>query len=251
MPLISTTALCVRRFPYSETSLILWLYTRERGLLKVLAKGAFRTTKAGKSQFDGGIDLLEEGACVVTDRREKDLNLLTEWKLLDSRRSLRRRSRSLMLALYVAELIGQLFEQYSPDASMYDRVIDVLDDLSTDRREEALIAFVIDLLTRQGIPPRLGECVLCERDITFEAVAHFSPSRGGVLCERHAAEVPDAARITPTLLATMLVGSRAESVLDWPRLTRRQADPINRLLMDHIEIQTQHDLRLRGNVVAR
>jgi len=248
MGLSATTALCVRRFPFSETSLVLWLFTREMGLVKVLAKGAFRTTKVGKSQFDGGVDLLEEGSAVVTDRREKDMNLLTEWKLLAGRRELRESSRSLAQALYVAELVGSLFEQHQPDPQVYDSVRLTLDLLATPAREGALVQFVMDLAGELGIPPRLDACTQCDRAVTPGQTAYFSPARGGVLCETHAPTAPDAARVSPTLLATL--NSIQRGRFDLTQLTRRQADPINRLLMDHIQQQSQREIRLRNNILG-
>jgi DNA repair protein RecO (recombination protein O) len=247
LALLATKALCVRRFPYSETSLIVWLYTRELGLIKVLAKGAFRTTKVGKSQFDGGVDLLEEGSAVVTDRREKDLNLLTEWKLLRGRRELRQSSRSLAMGLYVCELVGELFEQHQADPGFYDKIHLVLDLLASPAREGAMVQFVMDLLSELGIPPRLDGCVVCDRALSSSEVTYFSPARGGTLCEHHAADASDSARLSATLHATLLQIQNER--FDLTQMTRRQAEPINRLLMDHIQRQLQRELKLRVNVL--
>ena len=59
MSLVSDRCLCLRKTEYSETSQILTLLSRNHGLLRVIAKGAHRTTKAGASKFGGGIDLLD------------------------------------------------------------------------------------------------------------------------------------------------------------------------------------------------
>ncbi len=59
MPLVSDRCICLRKLDYSETSQILMLMSRDYGIIRVIAKGAHRKTKAGASRFDGGIDLLD------------------------------------------------------------------------------------------------------------------------------------------------------------------------------------------------
>ena len=59
MALVSDRCVCLRKVAYSETSQILLLFARNHGLVRVIAKGAHRTTKAGASKFGGGIDLLD------------------------------------------------------------------------------------------------------------------------------------------------------------------------------------------------
>ena len=61
MPLVNDRCICLRKIEYSETSQILALFSRGHGLVRVIAKGAHRRTKAGASKFDGGVDLLDVG----------------------------------------------------------------------------------------------------------------------------------------------------------------------------------------------
>src|SRR3712207_7995583 len=53
MPLVRDRCICLRRTEYSETSQILTLFAREHGIVRAIAKGAHRRTKAGASKFDG------------------------------------------------------------------------------------------------------------------------------------------------------------------------------------------------------
>src|SRR5437899_3781571 len=83
MSLLSDPCLCLRKTEYSETSQILTLFSRNHGLLRVIAKGAHRTTKAGASKFGGGIDLLDLADAVFTHHPDRDLATLTAWSLND------------------------------------------------------------------------------------------------------------------------------------------------------------------------
>src|SRR3954463_233649 len=105
MALATDRCICLRKFEYSETSQILTLFAREHGLLRVIAKGAHRKTKAGASKFGGGVDLLDRGQAVFTHAPERDLATLTEWQLTEGHLELRRSLRSIYLGLYAAELV--------------------------------------------------------------------------------------------------------------------------------------------------
>src|SRR5271163_526076 len=108
MALASDHCLCLHKVEYSETSQVLTLFGRGHGIVKVLAKGAHRRTKAGASKFDGGIDLLDLGTAVFIADSKADLATLTEWKLADGHLELRKTLRGLHLALYAVELVGLL-----------------------------------------------------------------------------------------------------------------------------------------------
>ena len=98
--LVSDRCICLRKTEYSETSQILMLISREFGIIRVMAKGAHRRTKAGASRFDGGIDLLDTGHAVFSGDTSRELALLTDWKLQDGHLALRNSLRALYLALY-------------------------------------------------------------------------------------------------------------------------------------------------------
>src|SRR4030095_9848436 len=104
MPLAHDRCICLRKVEYSETSQILTLLSREHGLLRVIAKGAHRTTKAGSSKFGGGIDLLDLADAVFTHAPEKELATLTEWHLREGHLEFRSSLRGMYLAQYAAEL---------------------------------------------------------------------------------------------------------------------------------------------------
>src|SRR5205809_3470862 len=159
MSLVSDPSLCLRKTEYSETSQILTLFSRAHGLLRVIAKGAHRKTKAGASKFGGGIDLLDTGNAVFTHAPERELATLTEWQLLDGHLELRKNLRSVYAGLFCAELLTMLFEEHDPHPELFDRLEQTLIDLATPKVEEALLAFQLDLLREAGYLPEMEACV--------------------------------------------------------------------------------------------
>src|SRR5215468_8462920 len=119
MPLVADRCICLRKFEYSETSQILTLFSQAHGLLRVIAKGAHRKTKAGASKFGGGIDLLDLGQAVFTHAPERDLATLCEWQLLEGHLDLRKSLRGIYAGSYVAELVTMLFEEHDPHQDLF------------------------------------------------------------------------------------------------------------------------------------
>lgn len=247
MSLVTDRCICLRKVEYSESSQILTLFSRDHGLVRAIAKGAHRRTKAGASKFDGGVDLLDLGNAVFTYDSSRDLETLTEWGLREGHLGLRTNLRAMYLALYAGELCSLLIEEHDPHPALFDLLQQTIQDLQSPRLEESLLAFQLDLLREAGYLPELSACVSCgvEFDSPDAVAPYFSPSRGGLICRNCEGSVPDRLSLDPRL--TRLLQSILNLPHDGtqrqrlPRLTRHQTDPINRLLSLH----TQHTLGRR------
>jgi DNA repair protein RecO (recombination protein O) len=260
VPLARDRCVCLRKLDYSETSQILLLFGREHGLLRVIAKGAHRRTKAGASKFDGGLDLLDLGEAVFIFDPAKELNLLTEWGLREGHLELRNSLRAVYLAQYAAELIGLLFQEHDPHPQLFDRLLQTIPELATPRAEEAFLAFELDVLRESGYLPELGHCGECGMPAGEGDPVYFSADRGGVVCRNCEGTVPDRQSLDPRLLRLMQGvlrlprgggnGAAAAGMPQrLPRLTRHQTDPINRLLARHVEHTLGRRLRLSQYVL--
>src|SRR3954465_15987768 len=90
-------AICLRVTDFSETSQIVGLFTREHGLVPLIAKGSKRTSK--KNTMSGPLDLLTSGEVVFVPAKEQrgapgsgqsaQLGTLAAWELADHRQTLR------------------------------------------------------------------------------------------------------------------------------------------------------------------
>jgi DNA repair protein RecO (recombination protein O) len=246
MALVSDRCICLRKFEYSETSQILTLFSHDHGLLRVIAKGAHRKTKAGASKFGGGIDLLDTGHAVFTNAPERQLATLTEWQLTDGHLDLRRNLRTLYAGLYAAELVSMFFEEHDAHPQLFDRLSQTLADIATPRIEESLLSFQLDLLREAGYLPELEACVSCGNTTTDPHI-YFSPARSGVICRNCESLTPDRIEIDVRLLRIIQGILRVPHRL--PKLTRHQTDPLNRLLAAHVEHTLSKRLRMSPYVV--
>lgn len=253
MPLANDRCICLKKTEYSETSQILQLFGREHGLLRVIAKGAHRRTKAGASKFDGGIDFLDLGDAVFTFEPSRELNTLTEWSLREGHAGLRKNLRAMYLSLYAAELVSMLIEEHDPHPELFDRLEHCLQSLGQASVEESFLAFEFDLLREAGYLADVTVCVGCGRKIADGERIFFSPSRGGMVCRDCEPAFPDRIEMDPRLhrlMQMMLTLPRQNgSPVRLPRLTRHQTDPINKLLSAHIEHTLGRRLRMTAYVL--
>ena len=258
MPLARDRAICLRKIDYSETSQILLLLTREHGLLRVIAKGAHRRTKAGASKFDGGVDLLDVGDAVFIFDSAKELNLLTEWGLREGHLELRGNFRAVYLAQYAAELVALLFQEHDPHPQLFDRLVQTVPELATPRAEESFLAFELDLLRESGYLPELSHCGECGQPTGEGERAFFSAGRGGVVCRNCEGAVPDRLSIDARLLRLVQGVLRlprdgngsAGMPQRLPKLTRHQTDPINRIIASHVQHTLGRRLQMARHVVG-
>ena len=261
MALVRDRCVCLRKFEYSETSQILTLFSRNYGLLRAIAKGAHRVTKAGASKFGGGVDLLDVGDAVFTHSPEKDLATLTEWTLREGHLELRRGLRGMYLGLYAAELVSMLFEEHDPHRELFDRLEQTLLELGSERTEEAFLAFELDLLREAGYLPELTSCASCGGTVggmtgRGDEPAFFSPAESGVVCWRCESAIPDRMEVDPRLLRVMqtvlrlprdTTGTMPQRL---PQLARAQTDPINWILAEHVEHTLSRRLRMPRYVLG-
>src|SRR2546422_1115451 len=84
MALVTTPAVVLQTYRYSETSKVVRLATRELGVQSAIAKGALRP----KSRFGAGLELLSEGSAQLYFREARELHTLGAFDLANLRRDL-------------------------------------------------------------------------------------------------------------------------------------------------------------------
>src|SRR2546422_797156 len=84
MALVTTSAVVLRTYPYSETSKIVRLATRDLGVQSAIAKGVLRP----RSRFAAGLGLLSEGMGQPCHRETPELPTLAPFDLPGLRRAL-------------------------------------------------------------------------------------------------------------------------------------------------------------------
>ncbi|MEN0019670.1 MAG: recombination protein O N-terminal domain-containing protein [Planctomycetota bacterium] len=115
MPVVTDQALCIRQWPWSETSQTALLLTHEHGLLRVLAKGSRRD----KSPFSGGIEALTTGEAELIIKPTTGLTQLIAWDLREPLAHIRTDWLRFTAATYVAEVLGAALSEGDPHPSLH------------------------------------------------------------------------------------------------------------------------------------
>lgn len=181
---LTTRAIVLQSWRYSETSKIVRLATRELGVQSAIAKGALRP----RSRFAAGLESLSEGIAHLYHRETRDLQILGAFDLIDLRRGLARDVGRFAGAAALAEIVLRMAPA-APLPAVYDALVagcDALVRTPDDRIDAAALRAVWAVLGALGFEPSLARCARDGTAIDADAAAAvvFSVGEGGVLCER-------------------------------------------------------------------
>lgn len=181
MSLEKSDALVLRVVPWSETSYVVTLFTRDFGRLTAVAKGARRP----KNPFESALDLLAACRVVFVRKSSGALDVLTEAKLVRRFRPAQGALQNLYAGYYVAELLLELTDDYDPLPELFDAADAALEQFCrTTPPTVPLLRFELAALRCAGFLPALQQCVECGTPIRAEGRVAFGLTAGGVLCPR-------------------------------------------------------------------
>lgn len=175
------TALVLRVIDFSETSCVVTLFTREFGKVGALAKGGRRP----KGPFESALDLLAICRVVFLRKSSDALDLLTEAKLERRFRPPGRSLAALYAGYYIAELVGELTDQYDPHPDLFDLCEQTLQSMSQDQDPpSAVLRFELAALRMLGHQPSLDACAECGQPLAAGTKLAFGLLHGGMLCSQ-------------------------------------------------------------------
>ncbi|NND73161.1 MAG: DNA repair protein RecO [Rhodothermales bacterium] len=144
-------AIVLKAIDYSETSQIVWMYTRELGRISAMARGARRP----KSKFGSTLQPMSHVQAVVYNKEGSQILPLSETSHHTLRRNLSRDLEKIAVGLRVVELVRGLTQEHDRNEELFDLLIATLDRLnSTERRTvNVLLFFQMQLAFLLGIGP--------------------------------------------------------------------------------------------------
>jgi len=220
-------AIVLRIHPWSETSLIAHMLTRQFGKISVLAKGARRP----KGPFEAALDLLSICRVVFIPKASDALDILTEAKLQKRFRAGSSNLLRLYAGYYLAELLDRGLDRSVESHSaqlhsaqeqveLFDFCVDTLRLLDDPEHDVGtlVLRFEMQFLRLTGLMPTLTHCAACGDEIAArtdstqrESWSVFSASAGGVLCRR----CRGAGRNTIRLQDNAIMSLRRFATFDW------------------------------------
>jgi DNA repair protein RecO (recombination protein O) len=234
MGIVTTRAVVLQTYRYSDTSKILRLMTLEHGPCSALARGALRP----KSRFGGLLEPFSEGDATLYMKEGRDLHALSAFELLRERRALGTELGAYTAASVMCELVMRLAPEHRDDR-LYRTLADGLDALlAVDGRDSLSIGLgrIWSLVGTLGFQPELGTCVACGRLIGGGS-ARFDFEAGGLRCL-------DCTPSGPTIEPNELTSLRG--LVEGDRLEGPVAGPQGRWLSDFIRYHLAEGSQLRS-----
>jgi len=256
---ITDTAICLRVTDFSETSQIVGMFTREHGLVPLIAKGAKRTSK--KNTMSGPLDLLTSGEVVFVPAKEQrgapgggqgaQLGTLAAWELANHQQKLRSNLAGLNAGMLCAEVTTHLVQPHDPHPELFDELCAALSLVGEGpKHSRAMLAYLKAALLAAGYWPQLGTCLCCGKPIG-DAPVRFSPRAGGILCGQASSGCHIEHEGTTLVVPGRIIAALDRLDLPTALLTRqpeRAGDPnalavAAQMLLTHIEAITDKQIR--------
>lgn len=223
--LVTTPAIVLATLRYSESSKIVRLATRDRGVQSAIAKGALRP----RSKFGAALQVLSEGVAHLVVHDHRELQLLTAFDVGRVHVGLAGDLLRYATAAAMSEVMLR-FSPPHPDPEAYDLFVSAIGVLeqAPEREADALgIRLLWLLVSALGFAPSLDECVLDGTSLPADGPLPFSTRDGGALCASCAGRFP-ASRLPSEARHDLEALLDAESEL--PELDARNAAAHRRLL---------------------
>ncbi len=182
--LIRCEGIVLRTHALGDTSRIAALFTREQGLLKLVAKGA----RQAPSRFGVALEPLTHGRYVVYHKPDRDLQLLSQADTLLAYGSEIADFTHLIHAQAAVELVDRLVWGEEPNEPLFELLSQALDSVRSAPDRSLLsitLAFALQIAALLGYHPRLDACAQCGGRLSTRRL--FCADSGGLLCDRCAA----------------------------------------------------------------
>ncbi|RJP54157.1 MAG: DNA repair protein RecO [Anaerolineaceae bacterium] len=185
------SAVVLRHADWGEADQLLTLYTRERGMVRAIAKGARKITsrKGGHLQPFTYI--------TVQLAKGRDLLIVTQVETINAFLPLHDDLVKTSHAAYTVELLLRFsYEDEGANPSIFRLLVETLDRI--EKETDAWLAvryYEVRLLDAVGFRPQLFECANCRREI-FAEDQFFSFTAGGVICPRCGGGLPNLPKIS-------------------------------------------------------
>jgi DNA repair protein RecO (recombination protein O) len=176
---LKTEAVVLRSIRYGEADRILHLYSKTKGRIGAIAKGA----RKPKSRFGGRLEPFFRLDLILHEGRG-ELLTVTNASTLDGYPRLRASGPALNAGARACDAVLRLLDSAEPNPPAYNllcRYLALLDDPDEEAAAslETALSFRLKLALAAGFAPELASCANCGE---AEHLSGFSGAAGGVVC---------------------------------------------------------------------
>jgi DNA repair protein RecO (recombination protein O) len=199
----------MHRSDVGEADRLLTVLSRERGKLRVNAKGA---RKVG-SRKGGHVELFVRSKMLIAKGRT-GIDIVSQAEMIDAYRGLREDLTRSTYAHYAVELIDAFAEEGSEQPELFDLLAEALKWIETTNNLPLTARyFEVKLLTMAGFQPQVFNCADGGeplQEIALDEFYGWHPPSGGAVCPQHAQDRADASRLSLAALKVLRHAIRSD-----------------------------------------
>lgn len=175
-----TDAINLKSYNLSEADKIIVMYSRDKGLIKGVAKGV----KKPKSKLGARMDLLVANRLML--HQGKNLNTISQAEALNTFNKIRSNMDKIFYSMYISEVVNNFGVEGDPcSADIFDLLYEALQTIANAQDKisvlNAVLKFQLKMMRISGFSLELDHCLCCGKSINEENM-FFSEKLGGVIC---------------------------------------------------------------------
>lgn len=176
-----TDAINLKSYNLSEADKIIVMYSRDKGLIRGVAKGV----KKPKSKLGARMDLLVANKLMLYKGR--NLDTICQAEALNTFHKIRQNMDKIFYSLYISEVVTNFGVEDDPCSNeIFELLYEALDCVASASDKVsimlAVLKFQMKMMLLSGFGIELNSCLKCGCDMQGEN-SYFSSSRGGIVCE--------------------------------------------------------------------
>lgn len=177
-----TDAINLKSYNLSESDKIIVMYSRDKGLIRGVAKGV----KKPKSKLGARMDLLVANKLMLY--KGKNLDTICQAEALNTFHKTRQNMDKIFHSIYISELVNNFGVEDDPSSNeIYELLYKALDKIAkADNKVEILLAVLklqLKMMVISGFGIELDSCLKCGCELKEENM-YFSSQQGGVICAK-------------------------------------------------------------------
>lgn len=178
--LFKDQAFVLKTTQYSESDLIVSLFTQEEGKINCIAKGA----RNSKRRFAGALDFGSFLEVVYEERFARELKFLKEVLPLPFSASWRQSFTTIAVAGYALELAWRLLSEHQKSSNKFFLLKEFLENLKEENAFADLLRWEYRWLSLSGWEPNLSRCGVCSLPVEEGESWQLLLERGELLCSQ-------------------------------------------------------------------
>lgn len=177
----TTDAINLKSYDLSDADKIILMYSRDKGLIRGVAKGV----KKPKSKLGARMDSLIANTLMFA--KGKSLDRICQAQSINTFNESRHDIDKLICSSYISEVVSNFGVEEDPcSKEVYDLLYKALDKISRSKTKKdvliAVIKFQLKMMLISGFSLELDSCLCCGERVLNEDM-YFSQDMGGIICE--------------------------------------------------------------------